>query len=341
MLAGIIGIQPTSEAPSGLLVLSVIVGLPLALWTYKCIMMYVFQRRIIYMGYAPMGARSEALHKDVRVPKGIVCHEIRIPSEKRVSLSGIIVHREDAHHPETVIVYFQGNAGNPLNRLPVFDSLLSAIPSATILAVAPRSYWTSTMRTPTQSGLTQDYTRVLTHAADCFPDSNLVVYGHSLGGAIAPCVLAQIPSAQLPRVRGLILENPFSSVPAMLCALYPQKWLPYHHMGPLVWDRWDALRAVEAPPEGSVLRSVLGKTAVFVSERDEVVPPQMGRDIFARCQGSMKGGFGVDLGRLVVVNGALHEDAWRKRQWALGMKAYIQAIERISRIGEGNSDSKK
>ena len=147
MLAGIIGIQPTSEAPSGLLVLSVIVGLPLALWTYKvstayfhhsaqcanafeqCIVMYVFQRKIIYMGawsraardacavysnvrwptgYAPMGARSEALHKDVRVPKGIVCHEIRIPSEKRVSLSGIIVHREDAHHPETVIVYFQG-----------------------------------------------------------------------------------------------------------------------------------------------------------------------------------------------------------------------------------------
>lgn len=197
------------------------------------------------------------------------------------------------------------------------------------------------MRTPTQSGLTQDYTRVLTHAADRFPDSNLVVYGHSLGGAIAPCVLAQIPSAQLPRVRGLILENPFSSVPAMLRALYPQKWLPYHHMGPLVWDRWDALRAVEAPSEGSVLRSVLGKTAVFVSERDEVVPPQMGRDIFARCQGLMKGEFGVDLGRLVVVNGALHEDAWRKRQWALGMKAYIRAIERISRIGEGDSDSKK
>lgn len=70
-----------SAAPSPSLLFGTLVGLPLALWAYKvserlvaleewlnlmltttdlqCMMMVFFQRKIIYMGYIPPGARTE------------------------------------------------------------------------------------------------------------------------------------------------------------------------------------------------------------------------------------------------------------------------------------------
>ena len=70
-----------------------------------------------HAGYAPPGARSEELEKDVpsRYLKGIRCEEIAVRAQKNVTLSGIIVRRSldtetPDQHPETVIVYFQGHS---------------------------------------------------------------------------------------------------------------------------------------------------------------------------------------------------------------------------------------
>jgi pimeloyl-ACP methyl ester carboxylesterase len=122
-----------------------------------------------------------------------------------------------------------GNAGNPLHRIPVFTTLLDAIPSLAIFAPAPRSYWTSSdAARPTQAGLTADYTAALAFAASRFPTSRLTIYGHSLGASIALCLLASHTdvSKAAAMVHGLVLENAFSNMPDMLRVLYPQRWLP-------------------------------------------------------------------------------------------------------------------
>ncbi|KAI0052728.1 alpha/beta-hydrolase [Auriscalpium vulgare] len=319
-LFGGVGLQPSGDPPSVALVLSVILGLPAALWVYKCLVMYVFQRKIIYMGYAPLGSREETL-ADVRssIPTAVSCDEVALRSPTGDVLSGLLL-RTELGKPRNVIVYLQGNAGSPLHRIPVFTTLLSAIPSLAIIAIAPRSYWTSTPTRPTQDGIIADYTCILKHAASLYPDATLTVYGHSLGGAAAACVLAQLPAADLPSLRGLILENPFASIPGMVRALYPQRWLPYHYMGPLVWDKWDACLAVETAEEGSALRALISDILVLVSEKDEVVPTVMGKELFARSQGI---GRAVGSRRLVVVRSALHEDAWRQREWRQEMKSYF------------------
>jgi hypothetical protein len=79
---------------------------------------------------------------------------------------------------------------------------------------------------------------------------------------------------------------------------------------------------------------------VIVSERDEVVPPEMGREIFNALRASedtQEGGEGVGsmvreqeqklLGRFVVVEGALHEDAWRYREWTRAVKLYLEDLQ--------------
>jgi hypothetical protein len=251
-------------------------------------------------------------------------------------------HNRFCHSRTTMWVWVNaGNGGNPLQRIPVFVTLLNAIPSLAILAPAPRSYWTSTAARPTQAGLTADYTSVLAFAASHFPTSRLTIYGHSLGASIALCLLASRKNCDVPNpvptaavhVHGLVLENAFTSVPDMVRALYPQRWLPYRYLGPFVRDRWDArVAAAHLFPRGLAPRAM-----VLVSERDEVVPPTMAREIFGALQlsGDMdeggKGGIArrgrKPLGRFVVLERALHEDAWRYRDWSLVMKQYLEDLQ--------------
>jgi uncharacterized protein len=72
---------------------------------------------------------------------------------------------------------------------------------------------------------------------------------------------------------------------------------------------------------------------VLVSERDEVVPPAMGREIFEVLQASGDAQEGwareVAMRRLVMIEGALHEDAWRYRDWAQVMKQYFETLDKL------------
>ncbi|KII86736.1 hypothetical protein PLICRDRAFT_43389 [Plicaturopsis crispa FD-325 SS-3] len=348
-----------SNGPSPLLAISIIVGLPLALWTYKCLMLVLFQRKIIYMGYVPPGARQEEL-RDVppKHLKDISCKEVRVKSESAY-LSRIIVHgRRPAHTkrdpPDIVMIYLQGNAGNPLHRLPLFQRLLNplmAFPGAveiadslTILAVAPRSFWKSPNKTPTQDGILADYLHTLQYAMDNFPTSKIVLYGHSLGGSVAVCLLSRLSDqSETPgllyderhrNIHGLVLENAFASIPGMVRALYPERWLPYHHLAPLAFDKWDALAAMRGTDgaddrESSILARLEQNMLMLVSEKDEVVPRKMGDELWdasSRTKALNSVPSPRPFGRKIIVKDALHEDAWQQRQWSLEMTNYMQAI---------------
>ncbi|PCH39846.1 alpha/beta-hydrolase [Wolfiporia cocos MD-104 SS10] len=323
------------------------VGLPLALWIYKCLMMVIFQRKIIYMGYAPPGARTEELHASL-LPREIRCMEVCLESEKHVRLHGIIIHQDaldcSARDPDVVIVYLQGNAGNPLARIPVFEKLLSGLSqsqqspknstlSVHIIAVAPRSYWKSSSRTPTERSLIADYHRVLSYAVERYPKSTIVLYGHSLGGAIAVCLASHLSSTDYPTVQGLVLENPFASIPDMVQALYPQRWLPYRYLGHLAFDKWNAVAAMQSAKGGtdSLLSRLSRDMLVLLSEKDEIVPPTMGEEIYraresTRHQGTNYRSAERGQRRLVMVRGALHEQAWMHRQWVNEMTAYVHQV---------------
>ncbi|EIM81337.1 uncharacterized protein STEHIDRAFT_161531 [Stereum hirsutum FP-91666 SS1] len=166
-----------STTPSLPLFLTILFGLPIALWTYKCLMLFLFQRKIIYMGYAPIGARGERLGgrsmgvnggedgstirkvRDgdagmgdvVQAPRGVEVEEVSIPSGKGGMLSGIVVRKEgETYGSSRDAGDGDSNAGSPLHRLPLCHSLIASFPSNShahapiILAVAPRSYWMST-----------------------------------------------------------------------------------------------------------------------------------------------------------------------------------------------------
>lgn len=239
-----------------------------------------------------------------------------------------------------------GNAGNPIGRIPVFERLLlgsslsarqphsDTLDDTAILAVAPRSYWKSSSRRPTESGLVADYTSTISYAVQRFPSASVILYGHSLGGSIAVCLSAQLKAADFPTIKGLILENPFASIPAMVRALYPQKWLPYHYLGRFAFDTWDALSAMQHVPPDSLLRKLAARMLVVLSKKDEIVPTAMGQSLYEASlastvpSGQERGTVGLPT--CVIVGGALHENAWEHRIWRSVMSEYISKSSQLS-----------
>ena len=315
------------------------------------------------------------------------CQQVSIQSEKGVTLYGILATAAGApqvQNPETVIVFFQGstppsspcphdvshpgNAGSPLNMIPAFKFILTSRPiyspnpgtsppqpNYAILSIAPRSYWKSTRKSPSERAITTDYLHVLHHALNRFPHSRIVVFGHSLGAAAAICLLSQLysspsstPSAswkswlkfptttrlmhdqRFNRIQGLILENPFTSIPDMVQAFYPEKWLPHHYLGPLAADKWDCVAALRQTQndEKRKVPSVLAKLApdalVLQSEYDELVPRQMGKTIYDLMQAVSKDEERV--GRFFVVKSAYHSNGWASNTWAEEIKRYLRLL---------------
>ncbi|GAA5894927.1 uncharacterized protein JCM6883_002259 [Sporobolomyces salmoneus] len=260
---------------------------------------------------------------------------------------------------KVVIIYCQGNAGTPLLRIPLFRQLLkpepqSSLQDLTVLAVAPRSFWLSTRSTPTESSVLADYRAALEYAyAQHGSDCKYVLYGHSLGGAASLLLLEQlsIPPFNPPRpqsaecsshpspVHGLILENPLPSIPYMVKALYPQRWLPYHYLGFAAFDRWDALGrlrnlARSSHRDSSQTTGVERRTSIpslwIRSGRDEIVPSgqadgvrEMFEDWKRASEGDRKGPGGA---RWVDIEGALHDTAFLERKWRLEIRKFLQEI---------------
>lgn len=267
-----------------------------------------------------------------------------------------------------------GNAGTPLNRLPLFRTLLrppraspypntaarpspTPFPRLTLLAPAPRSYWLTTRTTPTERGILADYRASLAYLHATYgPDARFVLYGHSLGGAAAVGLLKQLeqgpfapstsqhsPEAPFdsPRISGLILENPLPSIPFMVRALYPQKWLPYHWLGPLAFDRWDALGGLERLAQASTPkeRGEAMRSLWIRSGRDEVIP--LGTEEGVKA-GELAGKDGVrrmfdawveatgrrGAGKWVNVPGALHDLAYNERRWRDELRAFLDDVAR-------------
>lgn len=113
----------------------------------------------------------------------------------------------------------------------------------------------------------------------------------------------------------------------MVKALYPQKWLPHHYLGGLAFDKWDALAAMRDVVEGTLLARLREDMLVLLSQKDEIVPNEMGQLLYeAASLSPSEPGTATSLRRMVVIPGALHDSAWTVRRWRGEFEGYVQAI---------------
>ncbi|CAG8444474.1 6246_t:CDS:2 [Ambispora leptoticha] len=243
------------------------------------------------MPYFPPGSRSELLDASV-IDKRIICKQIEIQTKDHCKLSGIIVRNKPSNyidHENTspygvqdgdpILIYFQGNAGNVIVRLPIFIlTLLSArnsqLSNLTIIAPSYRGYWQSTGR-PSEQGLQLDAIAIYEYIHQKFPTNPLYLYGHSLGGGVAIYLAKQVQDYNNNhQLRGIILENTFTSIKDMIVTIYPQKWLPYRYLINLPFllrNKWDNV---------ATIREIKVPTLFLSSRNDEIVPQKQMRQLY-------------------------------------------------------------
>jgi hypothetical protein len=148
---------------------------------------------------------------------------LALTTEDGEQLSGWFI---PAREPRATLLYLHGNGGNIGHRLDpiaVFNRL-----GLGVLIIDYRGYGDSTGR-PGEEGTYEDALAAWRHLTETrgIPPQRIVLFGESLGGAVAAWLAAR------ERPAGLVLYASFTSVPDMAQALYPllpARWLARYRL---------------------------------------------------------------------------------------------------------------
>ncbi|CCG82903.1 putative Alpha/beta superfamily hydrolase [Taphrina deformans PYCC 5710] len=320
-------------------------GLLVALWTWKSLMLIVFQDKIIYMPY--LGRQEQLEHHPTPAVEWsrhalrtsdhvtiVLCNAKLTKAKRDQSVRGNAECSDDCRKRVTM-VYLQGNASSTPPRLPHLSKFLThsqrALPDTDIdlWTVSYRGYWESTGR-PSEAGLLQDVRDSLTYilkpliepteavnpekvAQDSEPQDEVILWGHSIGASLAiqslHHVFGILDDRGPDRPVKVILETPFDSIRSVLLALYPEPWLPYRYLSPFLRTRLDMGHALTrlSREARSVPRVRDLQVLLAIAEKDEIVPPGVSRGVVSVLEQN-----GVRRVVTRVVRGGLHQDCLMK-----------------------------
>ncbi|MDH3890863.1 MAG: alpha/beta hydrolase [candidate division Zixibacteria bacterium] len=197
----------------------------------------------------------------------------------------------NSHAP--TVLFFHGNGGNISHRLPTVDLVVGL--GANIMLVDYRGYGRSG-GVPSEQNMYADALacyRWLTDTKET-PSEQIMIFGRSLGGAVAIQLATQVECA------GLIVESSFTSAKAMGNLMFP-----YFPVGLLLKHKFasiDKIKSVNCP------------LLVTHSKEDDMIPFQMGLALYEKGMGPK---------RVVEIEG-LHND-----RHYMQAESYRECIENI------------
>ena len=219
---------------------------------------------------------------------GIAAEDVFLETE-----DGVRVHAYWLPAPGATraLLFLHGNAGNASHRLPNADALRRL--GTHVLLADYRGYGKSE-GSPSEVGVYADARAALAHVTGArgVPEARVVLFGRSLGGAVA------VELAQGRGLAGVVLESTFTSLADMAGALKPLAFL----VGRPV-DSAARIGAVRAP------------LLFFHGDADRIVPWALGRRLFELAP---------EPKAFETLRGAGHNDTVE-----VGGRAYLERIGRF------------
>ena len=201
-----------------------------------------------------------------------------------------------AQHPDApVLLYLHGarwNVTGSAMRIRRMQEL-----GFSVLAVDYRGFGKSTSQLPSETLAHEDARAAWDWLARQHPHRPRYIFGHSLGGAIAIGLAAEVSDEA-----GTMVEGTFTSIPDVV-RTFKWGWLP---LSPLITQRFEAVRRV--PHIGSPLLVVHGS-------EDALIKPELGRRLFEAATGRKA---------FVLVDGGTHHNTN-----AVGMDQYRLALAEL------------
>jgi uncharacterized protein len=176
-----------------------------------------------------------------------------------VKIHGWWVQREGS---PLVTLFLHGNAGNISNRTPRIQEIVAA--GSSVLMLDYRGYGKSSGR-PSEQGLYRDSEAGFIYLLrKGYRAQQIILHGESLGTAVVIDQASRRPCA------ALILEAPFTSASDVAGSVAP-------FIGPLLVRSYNSLPKI---------RWIRVPKLFMQGDRDEVIPPRLGQELFAATQGS-------------------------------------------------------
>lgn len=150
-----------------------------------------------------------------------------------------------------------------------------------VLGIDYRGFGQSTEQLPSEDMAYEDAHAAWDWLRREVPGAPRLIYGHSLGSAIAVHLAAEVDDE-----RGVMLEGSFPSIPEVFNTLR-FGWLP---LGPLITQRFDA---------GKRIARIGSPVLVVHGARDQLIRPELGRALYEQA---------LSPKRFVLVDGGTHHN---------------------------------
>lgn len=219
--------------------------------------LYVFQRKLVY----PSSLNNARKIVETPAKYDLPYEEITIDTEDGEKLqSYLLLHdRKSLGYTNKTILILSPNAGNIGLFLPVVHHIYRNM-RYNVFIYSYRGYGHST-GSPSEKGLKKDADAVMRYITtnNQLSQSSLILYGRSLGGAVAIYIAAKYGN----QIAGLILENTFLNIPKVIPHIFPLL-SPVKWMCSEIWNSEEDIKLVS--PQIPCL---------FLSgTEDEIVPPE-------------------------------------------------------------------
>lgn len=209
------------------------------------ILMYVFQRHLIYYPSKDKASLNDYLVHDMQVitlhtSDGLVLTSWYRPAKKN----------------HATILYLHGNAGNIGGRMSLGREFMDA--GLGLLLLEYRGYG-GNKGSPTEQGLYEDARTAMRFLHEQgIQNENIALYGESLGSGVATKLGVEYP------VCAVILQSPYTSLTDMTRFYYPFMLLK-------PWDRFDSFERIQ---------SIKAPILILHGTNDTVVPYSQGLALF-------------------------------------------------------------
>jgi hypothetical protein len=202
-----------------------------------------------------------------------------------------------AHAP--VLLYLHGARWNVSGSAPRIRRMQEL--GFSVLAIDYRGFGKSTAGLPSEATAYEDARAAWNWLAAKYPQRERYIFGHSLGGAIAIDLAAQVDDE-----RGTIVEGTFSSLPdvaeTMKWGWLQGSWVP----GALITQRFDSIRKVA---------NINSPLLVVHGDNDNLIASALGRKLYDAARGRKQ---------FLLVEGGSHFSTM-----TLGQSQYRQALAQL------------
>ena len=220
-----------------------------SVWVLLSLLLYINQAKYVYFPYSAIAATP--------ADAGLDYEEVHLNTVDNIGLHGWFVPHDT---PRATLLFLHGNGGNISHRLEKLD-IFHKLGLNTFI-IDYRGYGLSA-GSPSEDGTYRDAEAAWNYLAQdrAISDRKIIIYGESLGGAVATWLTTRRHPA------ALILESSFTSIMDMGRVFYP--YLPIRWISRIRYPTLDRISQVHVP------------LLIIHSPTDEIVPYAQGRQLFA------------------------------------------------------------